>query len=339
MAVVLCALLTILPAVRSGSSNVVRRAQIQPDGRVANHLQRQDIQVPPSDAPRHTLYSKTSFEDHFAVAGDEYTESKRFFVFHTRKAGGTTVRRFIDSVCSNKFDTAECAWVLEGGSVNDWVYQHAFGHTSRIKYSIINFREPVSRVQSLIGSNLRVWRQKCQENRSRCVAQPTMQSEIDRLSNCHSAPADVKCGIPMWGCGVNMYVKSLVGTNPTDPSGSWQTVSDDDLRTAQERLKNFNIVMITEWFDDADVQEYVHKHVLGMPNVIKVGGQYTSNRWTFEGDRYDMNDGERAHVATLNTYDSKLYASARSLLVHRMNEAGFKVTEALLDSRARATHE
>merc|ERR1712216_233718 len=93
----------------------------------------------------------------------------------------------------------------------------------------------------------------------------------------------------MWNCFDNFYIKSLVGTSRENPNSQripteWKDVTEADLRTAKEQLARFNAVVITEWLDADETQDYLSKHIFRLNQTIPIEHTdrlYIDDHWRF----------------------------------------------------------
>jgi hypothetical protein len=255
-----------------------------------------------------------------------------YFLFHVRKAGGTTMRRWLEQVCEFEHKDKYFGMVAEGSSLTEKRSNEIFGNESNITVSVIHLREPVARAQSLVNMNLHHLNSTCEKgdfdkshvDPEACHHQ-TASDELQRTGGmCNTMPAEASPNIPMWNCWQNMYVKSLVGTDKRNSTvdGTWLEVDQDDLELAKQRLAKFSGVVISEWLGNPAVAEYLSQHVFHLSGTIPFGN---SNKRSSEGV-VGFSTQEWAMVASDNTYDKQLYEFAKELALQRMHDAGFLVS-------------
>jgi hypothetical protein len=280
-----------------------------------------------------------------------------YYFHHTRKAGGTSMRAWLQSMCGEHND---CGGDREEGcSLSQHRFDDRFGKGSNYVTTVIQLREPVARTESLVKMNLGEMNDTCSDYSDNPEGAPPFCKEITpgnmlrtTHAECYSVPKNTsECcwegfyirggprdgGIPcpekhppLWGCWANQYVKSLVGTDRRDSPETihlWLHVDETDLELAKRRLAGFNAVLITEWLGHPQVAEYLSKHVFNLsetqPFPHENKGRGFSGTFTRE---------DRDWISSENTYDSKLYEFAREVSLKNMVDAGYSVSMAELDA-------
>jgi hypothetical protein len=286
-----------------------------------------------------------------------------YYFHHMRKAGGTTLRFWFQCLCGdadhcqeNHEETsenlsdgernarleAECGRTHEGCSLPQGRFDEVFGKGSSFGPSVINLREPVARVESLMHMNLIDLNHTCAGGRGDGYHDPerdckdtTAKGELLRTyGECFTMPGTDTPNTPMWNCWTNQYVKSLVGTNRRaqyPEPGRWFDVDEDDLEVAKTRLAGFSGVVISEWFGHPAVAEHLSKDVFHLGKTIPFphanegghGGHGSSGTFTKK---------QRDWVTAENKYDSKLYEFAKELALKRLIDAGYRVSMSELDA-------
>lgn len=299
------------------------------------------LRLPPSKPPQQPVVTMFDldydFDSSYLTDGVRSTHmddetNPEYFLDHIRKAGGSTMRRWLEEVCKATHEDKYCGLVKEGSSLTDQMVEDIFGNSSSITVSVIHLREPVARAQALVNMNLHSLSNACKKgdfnqshiDPSNCDHQ-TVSEELQRTSGlCSTSPATAIPNIPLWNCWQNMYVKSLVGTDRKNPTAvaKWLEVDVEDLELAKKRLAKFSGVVITEWLGNPAVAEYLSKHVFHLDQTIPFGHSYKHSTDDFHG----FSIQEWARVASDNKYDEQLYEFAKELALQRMHDAGFSVS-------------
>ena len=240
---------------------------------------------------------------------DDKTSNLDVFLFHARKAAGTTMRRTVGALCKAKGYTLK---VAEGVNINSNDHKDYFGDSDKDRpLSVISIRDPVARAESLVRMN----------KHSAEFTSSTLLQEIHAL-NCKSEPKSATTlHIGMWNCAQEFYVKSLIGTESKSPADSdWKSVSDADLEKAKARLANFDVIVVTDWLKYPEMSQYLSK-AFGASPSIPFGHE---NQAAVADYPRELNKPERQILIDYNKQDYKLFEFAKELSLARMHQAGFK---------------
>ena len=241
-------------------------------------------------------------------------------LWHTPQTGGAAVGQAVAERCRQKHWTLR---VHESGVLTDSLHSKLFG-TDR-PLSAIHLRHPVARAESHI--------RKLMSLKANCVTigceQPLTTAAAMQVlrQGCRSFPADLpQTNLESWptivhGCIQDLYVKSLIGTpfhHSVDPDSIWTVLTEQDLEKAKARLANFDLVLITEWFDKNSTQLYLNSAFdldvdWPLPSEPKRGTSYPPQ----------LDETDLAQLREWNQFDLRLYAFALSLSLKRMRSAGF----------------
>ena len=240
---------------------------------------------------------------------DDTTSNLDVFLFHTRKAAGTTMRRAVGALCKEKGYTL---MVAEGANINSHDHKGYFGDNEKDRpLSVISIRDPVARAESLVRMN----------KHSPITASSTLMQQIHQL-NCRSEPSrTTPLQIGMWDCAQEFYVKSLIGTESKNPDDlNWESVSDADLEKAKARLANFDVILITDWLKYPETSQYLSKTFDVSPSI-----SFDHDNQAADADYpRKLNKPERQVLIDYNKQDYKLFEFAKELSLARMQQAGFK---------------
>jgi len=261
--------------------------------------------------------------------GHELSMDPDYYFGHNQKAGGTTIRSWLKKVCAElkaegKTESEDCVVTHEAVSITKEEVNTLFGAESTFKAAIINLREPVARVQSLFNNWIFV-------DEKRGLDPHSLEWYIHSdTSICKNALH--KTEPTMSHCFENMYVKSLVGTNPRNSDSNWQETTMDDLDVAKERLEKFSALVITEWLDRPEMADYICKHVFHLNRTIPFGHDRNGKAKMPQSHQqyHNFTPQQWAQMAERNKFDSMLYHYAKELAFKRMRDAGFSMPETLL---------
>jgi hypothetical protein len=281
-----------------------------------------------------------------------------YYFHHMRKAGGSTLREWLQCFCGNeryfqvcgeeasRARVEECGRTHEGCSLPQHRFDEIFGTESNIGPTVINLREPVARAESLMHMNLIDLNNTCAEGKGDGFHVPERDCN-DRSANgelwrtwgeCFTMPGNETPNIPMWNCWRNQYVKSLVGTDRNvltwdwPPIRQWLYVDEQDLEVAKQRLASFSGVLISEWFGHPILAEYLSKHVFHLNKTLPFPHSNDGRKGGGHGSSGTFAKKQRDWVSSENTYDIELYEFAKELALKRLIDAGYLVSMSELDA-------
>lgn len=271
---------------------------------------------------------------------------RQVLLMHMRKAGGTTLRRWLDAACQILKNTTDCAWVREGASINDPFYlKYLVGPNAKITIAIVNIREPMARTQSLVNMNIQQREKTCDVQDATvlasdlCRANNSVDAELQRIRECYSIPSDKDATtLALYKCGADVYVKALAGTSDDHyvwravatklrnvPMGElfWGRASSQDLERAKQRLRAFHGVAIIEWVNLVAFEDYMSKIVLGLHNRLPFKSAYRTQYEKASGASTKFTPEQMRTAELMNEQDLKLYDYAKRLVLQRMVDAGY----------------
>ncbi|CAK0830094.1 unnamed protein product [Prorocentrum cordatum] len=271
---------------------------------------------------------------------------RQLLLMHVRKAGGTTLRHWVHSACTVLKNTADCAWEREGASINNYFYfEYLAGPRAKITIAIINIREPLARTQSLVSMNIAQRDKSCKVqdakvlSSEKCLANNSVDAELQRIRECFSIRGDLPVNAaisPLYECGADVYVKTLVGTSDEHYLWSevadegrhsntlfWDRASSQELERAKQRLVAFHGVAITEWLNFVAFEDFMVKIVMGLHNRIRFGSAYPTQHKTRSGDSTRFTPEQMRAAERMNEQDVALYDYAKRLVLQRMVGAGY----------------
>ena len=220
--------------------------------------------------------------------------AQAIFVYHMRKAGGTSLRRYCKKLSSAKSLDYH---VVEGYSLD---YEQFFRPDKKTLH-ITSLREPLARIKSLYCFEGR-WSQK-EKDRSAANAKP-FAVWIRETSQRHGSKPNF-----LWTCPTNYYVKALIGY----PRSGKDSIGQAEFDLAKRRLESFEIVLITEWLNKPETARYL-QHELKYDAVIphvRITSPIALSPKDSETHLFDPSSLQALEEA--NVWDNKLYDFAKQL--------------------------
>ena len=224
------------------------------------------------------------------------TSVERVFLYHMRRAGGTSLRSYCQSPARENGLQYN---VVEGCSLD---YDRYFA-ASPATLHVVCLRDPIDRIKSSYRFEGR-WRQR----ETVCTAETAKSfSSWEGETRCDDGQSDV-----LWKCSENYYVKALIGYPRVVGSG----VGRAELDLAKRRLREFGLVLITESLSHSETAAYVRQ-------VLNFDMPIPHERYP-ELERPEASDEELFDAPTLvrlqeaNQLDFELYQEAKELLQQRM---------------------
>ena len=249
------------------------------------------------------------------------------FLYHVRKAAGTSVRDVLEQVCKrwhvSLFETEglslDESFLSYGGSSER-------GPGSGALLSVMTLRDPVQRVISMYWYEHVGWWDGVQKKTDKCytladwVAAWRDNSEWKR-SFMRKNPRSVYVEIE------NYYVKMLTGWTGEHVDGP---LSDVHLNRAKKVLDSFDIVLLTEWMEDATQIDAL--------NALFPGRSTISTKHMLRGDKKAKErlqstlapdeDDVKAELAKMNALDIALWEYSQSVVARRLREIPALVKQA-----------
>lgn len=223
-------------------------------------------------------------------------DTQAIFLYHMRKAGGTSLRRYCEKLSSAKSLDYRA---VEGRSLD---YKKFFQPDQKTVH-ITSLREPLARLKSMYRFEGR-W-PRGEKGRSAANAK-LFATWINEILRYHAEPKLLNI------CLINYYVKALIGY----PRHS--TIGQAEFDLAKRRLESFEIVLITEWFNTPATTRYLQRELkwtTGLPhlNLTPPVGLSPEESETGLFDPATLQALEAA-----NAWDSKLYDFAQQLVRDRL---------------------
>lgn len=220
---------------------------------------------------------------------------EKVYFFHLRKAGGTSLRNYLGAYASEKQIPLE---VDEGYSLN---HAQRFNSMPRTLH-ITSLRHPIERIKSSYRFEGR-WKQ------TEANFRPETELAFAKWV------AETRCNHRerrLWTCSENYYVKSLIGYPQAGANGLGRA----ELALAKRRLREFEIVLITEQFSNLKTNRYL-QHRLGF-------AQQVPHKRFPQPKRPEASDEELFDQPTMdwlfeaNRLDLELYQDACELFARRI---------------------
>jgi hypothetical protein len=230
---------------------------------------------------------------HVAMGRRSLSSPTGVFLYHVRKAGGTSLRNYCDSLAQAQGLAIE---VREGHSLG---YPEAFVFHP-LKIHLTSLREPMARLKSSYQFEGR-WPQE-EKTRSPDRAKP-----FSIWAHEHAEP-EPDAPWFLWQCTSNYYVKAFSGF-PRLGLGPMTQLHFDE---ARRNLEQFEIVLITEWLNDPVTHRYLFEQ-LNFSMAVPYSLPYKPGEDPDESaaDLYD--DATLAWLQEMNQWDFQLYEFAVQL--------------------------
>lgn len=236
-----------------------------------------------------------------------------YYHYHARKAAGTTIRDFLK--LSSRF--SRTTYLETEGVVLDSSLLEVPGI-----FSIVSLRDPISRILSLywyehVGWYAGVLKQahRCRPLRDWVAAwrdgAPLKKQILAR--NPKSNYVEIE----------NYYTKMLIGWD-----GSWP-LGERDLERAKAVLRQFDIIVISEWLHDETQVEALNALFKSSPSV-SLGSKVVGDRKVRTALSTTLSPDEeniRQLLKDINQYDIALYDYAQSLTSLRLRSVLSMVSE------------
>ena len=224
-------------------------------------------------------------------------EANAIFLYHMRKAGGTSLRQYC-----KKLSRAKCLPydVVEGYSLN---YENYF-QFDRKTIHIISLREPLARIKSSYRFEGR-WPQM-EKHRTKKNAKPFAVWVREKIRDC-GRPPDF-----LWTCLSNYYVKALIGY----PRNGKESIGRDEFELATRRLESFEVVLITEWMNRPEVSRFLQWELEWDRELSYVTFPIASA--PIESDAELFDEFTLRTLEEANYWDNKLYDFAKELSQSRI---------------------
>lgn len=245
---------------------------------------------------------------------DQNRRINRIFFAHMRKAGGTTIRKYLQRV-AKKY---ELDFVVKEGTPAD------MPHPNSTTFYVTNLREPVSR---LVSNYKYEGRWDCRQRGANHTDKNsiTLEHFIDRFKINGTKDRDtVARRTRLWRCAQNCYVRWL-SSNPRSIENMTQSYS-----VAYEKLSKYNLIIITEKLKDPT---YVHD-IESMFNVkgLRKQRMHCEDRMKELNTRYPpiIKNSTLDEIKIMNQMDSILYQTFAScpnntVQFPRFNENAFEI--------------
>lgn len=228
------------------------------------------------------------------LVGDALTA----FLYHMRKAGGTSLRRYLAEWAAHTGRSVDVVEGLTLGSTTPFLFETETVH-------LTSLREPIARLKSAYRFEGR-WPQTA-TTRTPESAQPFAVWVRE------TAVSDPERPGWLWQCSSNYYVKSLTGW----PRGG---VDVDQRRTneAKRILERFEIVLITEELSSTATQQYL-KRRLDFDGTLTRARPGTKAASPVESDNDLFDESTMLWLRDLNRWDTELYEFATELHASRLD--------------------
>jgi hypothetical protein len=249
------------------------------------------------------------------------------FLYHVRKAAGTSIRDVLEQACKrwhvSLFETEglslDAAFLSYGGSSG-----RAQGAGALL--SVTTLREPVQRAISMYWYEHVGWWDGIQKKTEKChtladwVATWRDSSEWKR-NFMRKNPRSVYVEIE------NYYVKMLTGWTGEHVDGP---LGETHLLKAKRALDSFDVVLLTEWMEDATQIDAL--------NALFPGRSTIATKHMLRGDKKAKErlqstlapdeDDIKLELATINALDMALWEYAQSLVARRLRDIPALVKQA-----------
>ena len=235
------------------------------------------------------------------------------YLYHVRKAAGTNLRYRLTMASPQ-----QRVQFLESEGLN--VYKPFLNMPGLL--STISFRDPIERIISLYWYEHVVYYYKVQKTPGKASNLLTWvntwrDSSAFKQDFIHKNPGNVYVEVE------NYYVKLLSGWTGT------HTLTDSDLEAAKEVLRQFDIVIISEWINNSTHQllfQLIDPTASSPPAASQI---LQTDRTLIQSLNASLASDEaevRELLIQLNQYDIQLYTYAKELVTQRMPTVSAIVT-------------
>lgn len=238
------------------------------------------------------------------------------FLYHVRKAAGTTIRDVLEQSCGRWHVGF---YEVEGLTLdaNFLSYKSRDSTTSSL-LSVLTLRDPVERAMSMYWYEHVGWWDGIQKKTEKCHSLTEWISTWRDSSEwkkdfMKKNPKSVYVEIE------NYYVKMLTGWTGPNVDGP---LTEDHLELAKQALDSFDVVMLTEWMNDATQIDAL--------NALFPGRNMVATKHMVKGDpkakqrllsKLAPNEDEMKEVLRgINGLDLQLFEYAQSLAARRLRE-------------------
>jgi len=221
---------------------------------------------------------------------------ERVFLYHMRRAGGTSLRWY----CRHLAEAHKMAFdVVERFSLD----YHAEFVAAPSTLHVVSLRDPIDRIKSAYRFEGR-WPQR-QHDR-------TIENAQSFADWADSSRDDHRIPNVMWDCTRNYYTRALIGYPAVGAAGLGRA----ELELAKERLEEFEIVLVTEQFNDLATRRYLQTKLDFLDPVPhrrypELPSPPSTDEELFDEPTLRMFEDE-------NALDFELHEHARSLLRRRI---------------------
>jgi hypothetical protein len=274
-----------------------------------NQLQQQQPSSP-ACYPHFNLYQPNG-------TWDNTTKFKRILFYHARKAGGSSMYKYLIKVAETygiKIEWIEWTAMEEPGTHIDKPDEETF--------YVTHLREPIDRSISHFKYNGR-WPCKTmikndfvptEENANKLEMWNETGGHEPKTS-CHNRNQKFRLG----DCAVNCYTQWFGGLNCV----RWQVPIEEQYKVAMSKLLKYNLVVVIEKLRDPD---YVHaiESFFGVTGILKRGTPFCeriSHKANTETPLIIRNE-TRARLTELNRVDLKLYHAITDCLDDNADDGG-----------------
>lgn len=255
------------------------------------------------------------------------------FLYHVRKAAGTTIRDVLEQSCGRWHVGF---YEVEGLTLDANFLNYKSGDsTSSSLLSVLTLRDPVARAMSMYWYEHVGWWDGIQKKTEKChslsewIAAWRDSSEWKK-EFMKKNPKNVYVEIE------NYYVKMLTGWTGPHADGP---LSEKHLEQAKQALDGFDVLMLTEWMNDATQIDAL--------NALFPGRNMVATKHMVKGDpkakerllsKLAPNEAEMKEVLReINGLDLQLFEYAQSLAARRLREVPKLVWDVTHSSSAIAT--
>ena len=233
-------------------------------------------------------------------------EIRRIFYVHSRKTGGSYIRRLLNRV-AKRYN-----WTVVAKEGNVYLPELEPKQRKRDTLYITQLRHPVHRAISHYKYEGRWNCRQLVQNKTLFVPTPENAQSLHDYMEQSRARNSRNCGrvskrVLLWQCTELCYLGWFGGAIPNcvPPSELSQLYN-----TALERLSRFNLIIITEWLKDANYRKGLFE-MFGLSNVstnLKTGMycDKESKYWNSQYPAILQNDTIR-RLYDVNKWDMKLY--------------------------------